>query len=97
MVGSLDECFDQTILKTYRVSHILNVASELNFSERVGMVYYKIVVDDDSDETNIQCIMDKSIRYISSAINKGVVFVHCLEGKSIVLSYMVKVLETVYW
>lgn len=97
LVGSLDECFDRKILTTYRVTHILNVASELNFNERVSMVYEKFGVDDDSHDTNIQCILEKAIRYISSAIHsKGVVFVHCLEGKSrsvcVVLAYMVTIL-----
>jgi len=93
-VGNLDEAFDKNVLKTAGITHILNVASELEFTERVGMIYDKIAVDDDSYEANIETILPCALSHIRTVIqNGGIVMVHCLEGKSrsicVVLAYMI--------
>ncbi len=102
LVGSVDQAFDQSILKKASVTHILNVASELHFNNRVDMVYQKTGIDDDALDGNIQLILESSLDYIHSAItNNGVVLVHCLEGKSrsvcVALAYIVTVSTNKSW
>lgn len=93
MFGSVEDAFDFVALQNAGITHILNVASELNFSERVGLHYQKIAIDDDSLSSNMQLILSASIDYIRNAIEQGgKVLVHCLEGKSrsvcVVIAYM---------
>lgn len=93
IIGSVDEAFKVCILEQAKVTHILNVASELHFTERVNLHYKKVAVDDDSCEADIREIMWESLMFIRTAIDDGgTVMVHCLEGKSrsacVVLAYM---------
>lgn len=94
VVGSFQESFDYNILEKWNVTHILNVATELNVNERVERSYVKHAVPDDCPDTDITTIFDACIQYIDSAHKAhGCVFVHCLEGKSrsvcVVLAYLV--------
>lgn len=83
IVGSFEESFDKTHLERLKVTHILNVASELDVVERVDRVYFKCDVRDDDETEYIPRIFQKTNTFISDAINNhGCVFVHCLEGKS---------------
>ena len=98
ILGSLDESFDRNILKKYNVSHILNVANEINIDNRVGLLYKKYGIDDDDDNSDIRVILDDCIDFIKNAHeNNGIVFVHCWFGMSrsvcIILVYMVIVLN----
>ena len=81
-VAGLDETFKDESLKSH-VTHFLNVASEIEISERIGHVYYKIGINDDDNKCDIRTILRQCIEWISKAIeNGGIVCVHCLEGKS---------------
>lgn len=97
IVGSFEESFDRSILKQYTVTHILNVATECEVSDRVDLVYAKYAIEDDcpDESADITKIMDDCMRFIKNAHDVGgCVFVHCLEGKSrsvcVVLAYMCK-------
>lgn len=97
IVGSFEESFDSSILHSHGVSHILNVASELNVVERVNRKYMKCGILDDDINSNIADFFPITNNYIDRAIQDGgCVFVHCLEGKSrsicVCLAYMVCVL-----
>lgn len=97
LVGGFEESFDRSILLAHNVTHILNVASELNVVERVGRQYMKCGVEDDDANGFISAIFDTTNEYIARAIQDGgCVFVHCLEGKSrsvcVCLAYMVRVM-----
>lgn len=92
-VGSLDEAFDRRLLEESEITHILNVASEVDIKERVNRVYLKVAVDDDSPDANMANIMDECLTFIQSGLaDGGKVLVHCLEGKSrsvcVVLAHM---------
>ena len=95
-VGSLDEAFDDIVKSN--VSHMLNVASELNL-KRVNHTYHKIGINDDDKDTNIQDYLEPCVMWIQNAIDKedGVVLVHCLEGKSrsvcVCIAYLCSVLN----
>lgn len=101
IVGSLDDAFDSHILELHAVTHILNVASEININERVHRVYMKHGVDDDDISEYIPRIFHLTNEFISKAVHvidgvRGCVFVHCLEGKSrsvcVCIAFMVCVL-----
>lgn len=81
-VGSLDDAFDPAIISN--VTHILNVATELELLPRINHKYMKIAVNDDDKNTDICSIFDECIAWITQAHNEdnGTVLVHCLEGKS---------------
>lgn len=83
IVGSFEESFDVAILEKNNITHILNVASELHVSERVGRCYAKFGIQDDDPSEDIQKTLPNALKFIHSAFqNDGSVFVHCLEGKS---------------
>lgn len=91
-VGSFDEAFIEDPAQP-QWTHILNVASEINVSERIGRVYCKCAVNDDDPNENIREVMPQCIAFIHSAVQSGgIVLVHCWEGKSrsvcAVLAYM---------
>lgn len=91
-VGSLDDAFDTSIITN--ITHILNVASELELLPRINHQYAKIAVNDDDKDTDICSIFDECIAWITRAHTEdnGTVLVHCLEGKSrsvcVCLAYM---------
>lgn len=91
-VGSLDDAFDNNIIQN--VTHILNVASELELLPRINHQYTKIAVNDDDENTDISTILHECIAYITNAHQQdnGTVLIHCLEGKSrsvcVCLAYM---------
>lgn len=94
IIGGLEEAFDQQLLDAYKVTHILNVASECNIKERVDFCYTKIAIEDDSVNHDISVILPHCMEFIKcSHRGGGVVFIHCLEGKSrsvcVALVYMV--------
>ena len=81
-VGSYDDAFfDVEILSN--VTHILNVAKEINVSDRVNHIYKKIAIEDDDIHEDIRVIFNESIEFIDDALsNNGKVLIHCWEGKS---------------
>lgn len=80
-VGSLEDAYNDVL--TCQVTHILNVAKELNLLERVNHVYKKIAVADDNMYTDIRSIFSECFDFIDTAVNEGgKVLIHCLEGKS---------------
>lgn len=94
IVGSFEESFDTALLEDHGVTHILNVADELDVVERVGRTYLKCAVPDDDAHSVISDIFDASNAFIVQAHHHGGrVFVHCLEGKSrsvcVCLAYLV--------
>lgn len=82
-VGSLADAYNQELLQSNKITHILNVASEINIVERVNHKYAKYGVDDDCDQADISNIMKDALSFVKCAIEEGgTVLVHCLEGKS---------------
>lgn len=96
-VGSLDDAFGKGTDHDpclSEVTHILNVALELNIPERVDHAYLWLgVVDDPCPKTidesstqidnDIRVILPRCLEFIDTARkNGGVVLVHCLEGVS---------------
>lgn len=80
-LGSLDDAFDEHV--KCQVSHMLNVAEELNLLDRVDHIYTKIAVVDDDMTVDIRIIFDECIRFIDCALESGgSILIHCLEGKS---------------
>ncbi len=84
-VGSLDEAYSTDVI--CNVTHILNVAAEINISERVNHEYCKIGMNDDDDnpetlQSIIPVLMDQG-RWIREVHERnGKVLIHCLKGKS---------------
>ena len=80
IVASFEESFDAAHA---RATHVLNVASECEVSERVGRAYAKHAVRDDEPRDSLHAILGPCMRFIAAAhADGGVVIVHCLEGKS---------------
>ena len=80
-VGSYEDAFNETIISN--VSHILNVAKEINVFDRVNHIYKKIAIEDDDIHEDIRVILNESIKFIDEALsNNGKVLIHCWEGKS---------------
>jgi hypothetical protein len=69
IVGSVEDAFDKNILSRARVSTILNVASELMFTERIGLRYYKMGIEDDSFVCDIRDILPDCLNIIQSTID----------------------------
>jgi len=95
IVGGFHESFDRDLLTTHNVTHILNVATECNVTERVGLIYAKVDMPDDCPSTDISVAFSKCMDFIIAAHQKkSCVFVHCLEGVSrsvcVTLCYMVQ-------
>lgn len=81
-VAGAEETFKDEVLKS-QVTHFLNVASEVEISNRVDHGYRKIAINDDDINCDIRSILLDCINYIAEIhINGGSVCVHCLEGKS---------------
>ena len=83
-IASVDETFHDHVLKS-KVTHFLNVASELDIIERVNHTYHKIAIADDDEHSDIRDILLPCITWIHDALQQntgGAVCVHCLEGKS---------------
>jgi len=94
ILGSFEDSYDNEILSKYNVTHVLNVASEINVNERVGYIYEKHGVPDDDDYSDISLIFEDCINFIKNAHeNNGVVLVHCWFGVCrsvcVILAYMV--------
>ena len=80
-IAGVDETYS-TAIKS-KVTHFLNVASEIVISERVDHIYTKIAIPDDDEYSDITTILDDCLAWIYNAIkNGGSVCIHCLEGKS---------------
>lgn len=81
-VAGVDETYEDKHLKS-KVSHFLNVASELMITSRVDHEYKKIGINDDDINSDIRSILLDCINWIDDVLsNGGSVCVHCLEGKS---------------
>jgi len=74
-VGDVEDAFDATALSLAGVRTVLNVASELNFAGRLGVVYEKAGIPG----SDIQSILPRCLHVIQRG---GPTLVHCLEGKS---------------
>jgi protein-tyrosine phosphatase len=80
-VGSLDDAFDDRILS--KVTHILNVAAEIDIRHRLHHNYYRVRINDDDENDDVRFVLDECVEYIHEAISQGgKVLVHCLEGVS---------------
>jgi len=80
-VGSLDDAYNEHIISN--VTHILNVADEIDINQRINHNYIKCACSDDDPNENIQRIIPECIEWIHNSIQtNGIVLVHCLEGKS---------------
>lgn len=81
-VAGVEETYKDEALKS-KVTHFLNVASEVEISDRVDHGYKKIAINDDDINCDIRSILLDCINYIDMVISHGgSVCVHCLEGKS---------------
>lgn len=82
-IAGFEETYKDTHLKT-KVTHFLNVASEIMISSRANHEYKKIGISDDDPNSDIRDILPKCIEHIDYVINElhGSICVHCLEGKS---------------
>jgi dual specificity phosphatase 12 len=82
-VAGAEETYQDCDLKG-RVTHFLNVASEVMINTRVDHGYKKIGINDDDLNCDIRSILIDAVSWIDGIIenDKGVVCVHCLEGKS---------------
>jgi protein-tyrosine phosphatase len=96
LLGGVDESFDRAVLSRNRVTHVLNVASELdNIKTRVGLVYAMCGVPDDCPVSDMRSILSPSMDFLDAALREtgACVLVHCLEGVSrsvcVVLAYLV--------
>jgi protein-tyrosine phosphatase len=66
-----------------KVTHFLNVASEVIIHERVDHGYKKIGINDDDNNCDIRTILSDCIVHIHNVLcDGGSICVHCLEGKS---------------
>jgi protein-tyrosine phosphatase len=97
ILASFDESYDNDILEKYQVTHILNVASEININYRVGREYEKHGIKDDDDHSDISTIFIDCINFIKKAHeNNGIVLVHCWFGACrsvcIILVYLTYIL-----
>lgn len=80
-VGGAEEAFDPAVVS--RVTHVLNVASELDVRSRVDLEYAHVGVEDDDPEGDIRVILDECVAWVGAAVDAGgAVLVHCMEGKS---------------
>lgn len=80
-VGSLDDAFDSRILS--QVTHILNVAAEIDIRHRLYHTYHRVHINDDDKSDDVRLVLDECVDYIQHAIDDGgKVLVHCLEGVS---------------
>ncbi len=80
IVGSFEESFNQDFLNKNNVTHILNVATEMDVVERVNRFYLKCGVADDDPNCDISSIFTEAHAYITSAMADGrCVFVHCFQ------------------
>lgn len=80
-VASFDEAYDDHVKNN--VTHFLNVASEIMVSSRANHDYKKIGIADDDINSDIRSILPDAMNWIEQAITKrGIVCVHCWEGKS---------------
>jgi protein-tyrosine phosphatase len=90
IVAGFEESFEPRLR---HATHVLNVASECEVSERVGRTYAKHAIRDDDERDSLLDILDACLEFIAAAhASGGTVIVHCLEGKSrsvaVALAYM---------
>lgn len=92
-ISDFDSAFNNDALNKLQITHILNVASEINVYERVGYAYCKYGVPDDDPNYDIS----KSLLFWANHIKTvkaqgGRILVHCWEGLSrsvcAILAYM---------
>ncbi|KAJ3043480.1 hypothetical protein HDV00_004869 [Rhizophlyctis rosea] len=82
-LGNLAAATDYDILKTHKITHVVQVLDEdwEPFASE-GIQYHKIRIDDSPDERITQ-FLDNAFDFIDSALAAGgVVLVHCQMGQS---------------
>jgi protein-tyrosine phosphatase len=94
LVGDVHDAFNRALLSSRHVTHVLNVASELNIPTRINLCYAKHGISDDCDNSDMRDVLSDAVQFVSTALsNHGTVLVHCLEGKSrsvcVCIAYMV--------
>lgn len=89
MAKILDNLYVAGVEETYKeelkskVTHFLNVASEIEIHERVDHGYKKIGINDDDIDCDIRTILLDCMEHIHNVlVEGGSICVHCLEGKS---------------
>lgn len=91
IVASFEESFDEDLLASHKVTHVLNVASECEVCNegRQNLIYAKHAIGDDDADASMIDILSACMSFLDGA---NVTIVHCLEGKSrsvcVVLAYM---------
>lgn len=79
-VGSFDDSFEDTVLD--KVTHILNVASEINIESRANHIYLKCGINDDDHNDDIRNILESCAEFINKAYQEGgSILIHCWFGK----------------
>jgi protein-tyrosine phosphatase len=99
-LGSQDAAASVETLKEYGITHVLNVATGIEY-EKLPTVSYHNVPILDVPEADILPILIESNRIIDSAIQSGAkVLVHCNAGvsrsASVVISYLIRALKLRY-
>ncbi|KAL3157818.1 hypothetical protein ABBQ32_012240 [Trebouxia sp. C0010 RCD-2024] len=94
VLAGIKEVTDEVHTKKLKITHILNVASEV-VTDRYDYVYRHNGLSDDDPKSDIRTTLDGNIRFMHEAIiNGGTVMVHCYSGVSrsavTVMAYLVK-------
>lgn len=92
-LGSYYDACNLSKLQNLEITHIVNV-SNLSNCYPLNFNYFKIDIDDDSEE-DINKYFTKTSRFIHNAILKGSnVLVHCVAGKSrsptLIIAYLIQ-------
>lgn len=66
-VSGLEESFDFDFMNRNGITHILNVASEIELLGRLNRNYAKYGIDDDCMTADIKTILEPSIKFITDA------------------------------
>lgn len=95
VLASLRETEDESETPTLGVTHVLNVAREINIDRSDQYVYKQLGISDDDPQDDIRHILDDCVAFIQEGTKDGgVVLVHCWSGVSrsacVVMAYLVR-------
>lgn len=91
--GSVDDAFDQNVLRDFSITACINVADELSLCHRVDVLGHKVGLRDDDETEDFTRIVPQTLDIIRQHHQRGqAVMVHCWEGISrsacVVLAYL---------